>query len=133
MGAINLVATMDGIHDTLISGGVTKRAYAYPVDAAVVPCAIVGYPTSLTFDMTFQRGSDTAVFPIWFLVGKVAQLASRKALSAILTGATGIKDKLDGTLGGVVQAARVTDCTVETVQLGAISYLAARFDLEVMT
>jgi hypothetical protein len=44
---------------------------------------------------------------------------------------TGIKDALDGTLGGAVQTARVTDCQVEKLPIGAVEYIAAKFMIEV--
>jgi hypothetical protein len=133
MAKIDLDATMDAIAARIEAAGVTERAYSWPSASVSIPCAIVGYPTRIEFDLTFQDGSDELVFPIWFLVGKVSDKAARKKLSDILRGATGIKDALDGNLGGVVQTARVTDGTIETVSVSAIDYLSARFDLEVAT
>jgi len=135
MGAIDLDAVMEAIATELKNDGVTKRAYGYPAEEVEVPCAVVGYPLpgTLRFDMTFGRGADQATFPVWFLVGRVSTRAARKALADIIAGATGIKDALDGNLGGTVQTARVTECTVETVAIGSVSFLSARFDVEVAT
>jgi hypothetical protein len=133
MAAIDLDAVMDAIANELEADGVTQRTYAWPADSISVPCAVVGYPTRLDFDASFQRASDEAVFPIWFIVGAVAEKAARKALSDVITGATGIKNSLDGNLAGAVQTARVTDCVIETIDVGGVPYLSARFDLEVLS
>jgi hypothetical protein len=122
---------MDGIKATLESEGVTKRAYEWPTESVNPPCAVVGYPTTLEFDTVFQRGGDRAVIPVWILVGKVSDRTARDELSTLITGATGVKDALDGDLGGACQTARVTDCTVETVAIAGVNYLSARFDVEV--
>lgn len=126
----NLAAIMDAIAVQLLT--VTDRAYAWPVPDANVPCAVVGYPTNIDFDMTMGRGADEATFPVFFLVGATVDLAARDALSVIINGASGIKEALDGTLGGVVDSARVTDCKVEIVNVGAIPFLSAVFTLEVV-
>lgn len=133
MSAIVLKTVMDAIGTTLTAGGVSKRVFPYPVEQAEVPCAIVGYPETIEFDTVYARGSDSATFPIWLLVGVVAGKASRDALSDIITGAAAVKNVLDGTLGGVVQTARVIECQPDRVTLDAVTYLAARFDLEVLS
>jgi hypothetical protein len=131
MSAIDIGAIMDGIAEAAEDGDVTTRVYAWPTESIAPPCAIVGYPTDLQFDATFGRGSDKAVFPLWVVVGKVADRTARDALSGLITGATGVKDAIDGTLGGACQTARVSDCQVELLAIGGISYLSARFDIEV--
>lgn len=131
MAALQLAATMQAIADTIVSEGVTTRAYAWPSGQIQPPCAIVGYPEQIDFDATFGRGSDRAVFPVWMVCGNVSDRTARDVLSGYITGATGIKDALDGNLGGAVQTARVTDCQVEKTTIGAVEYISARFDIEV--
>lgn len=133
MAAIDLSVIMDAIAQRIKDANVTPRAYPWPVGNITVPCAVVGYPTKLDFDMTFKRGGDEANFPIYFIVGKSGDLSSRDALSNIITGATSIKDNLDGNLGGAVQSARVTNCQVEEVAVAGVDYLAAVFTLEVLS
>jgi hypothetical protein len=133
VAAINLAAVMDAIKNTAVSQGVIARAYEYPIPDPTPPCLIVGWPTKLDFDLTFKRGADEATFPVWFLVSKVMDRQARNALSAIITGATGIKDKLDGNLGGVVQSATVVNCKVTALTITGIDYLAAEFEMDVIT
>jgi len=134
MSEIDLGVTMDALAAKLEDGGVSKRIYAWPVDSVAPPAVVIGYPTALDFDVTFGRGSDRAVFPIYFVAGRISDRTTRDALSVIVTGANSIKTALDGplssTLGGTV---RVTDCQVQEVTVGSISLLAAVFSTEVVT
>lgn len=131
MARIEISTVMDAIATAITEAELAPRAYGWPVESASVPCAVVGYPTDLDFDMTFQDGSDRAVFPIYFLVGKGTDASARDALSAVIAGATNIKNTLDGDVGGTVQTARVTDCRVEEVSVASVPYLSATFMIEV--
>lgn len=134
MSAIDLAGTMDALA-AKVPAAASYRVHAWPMESITPPCVVVGYPKSIDFDTTFGRGSDTAVFPVWFIVGKIATKQSRDALSEIITGAAGIKDALDGalTVGATTADVRVTDCTPEEVTVAATTYMAARFDCEVVT
>lgn len=131
MSAIDLAAIMDAITDTLTTGGRTENMYPYPAESIETPAVIVGYPPSIDFDVTFTRGSDRATFPVWFVVGRNEGRDARDALSAIIAGANSIKAILDGTLGGAVQTARVTDCKPDFIEVAGVPYLAAAFNVEV--
>jgi hypothetical protein len=136
MAAIALAATMDALAAKLVAGPVAGgRVFAWPEEGVVPPCIVIGYPESIDFDMTFGRGSDKATFPVYFLVGKVTGKASRDKLSAVVTGATAVKNVLDGplTVGANVASVRVVDCRPDTLIVGATEYLAGRFDTEVIT
>lgn len=132
MAVINLSSVMDAIADAVVPT-VTKRAYAWPVDSITVPCVVVGYPEELDFDMTFVRGSDRAVFPVYFVVGRATDRVARDQLSAVISGASGIKEVLDTSLSEVAQASRTTDCKITTMSVAGVEYIAAVFSLEVYT
>ena len=131
MSPINVSLVMQAIADELVSAGVVENAYGWPVKQARPVCAIVGYPDALEFDATFGRGSDKATFPVYIVCGAVHDQSTRDVISGYITGATGVKDALDGDLSGAVQTARVTDCTIDTLTLAGVEYLAARFLIEV--
>lgn len=133
MAAIDVGAVMQAIADTAQTAGVTTRVYAWPNDAASVPALIVGYPDKLDFDTTYQRGADRAEFPVWIICGRATERTTRDVLSALITGETGVKNALDGDLGGAVQTARVTACSIETVTLAGQEYLSAKFSVDVLT
>src|SRR5437660_12426001 len=111
---------MDGIAAYAVAQGVTSKAYGWPVPDPQPPCLIVEYPR-ITFDMTFKRGADEMTFPLWFVCGRSNDKAARDVLSGIITGATGIKDKLDGAQGGTyLQTARVVDCAISAYTIGGV-------------
>lgn len=130
MAELNMSATMDAIAATALASGLIKRAYQ-PGEAVQPPCLLVDYPSSIDFDATFGRGSDKATFPFFVCCGKASERTARDVLSAYIAGATGMKDALDGNLGGVVQTARVTDCQINTMTIAGVEYIGARFELEV--
>lgn len=131
MAAINLAATMQAAADRLLAAAVVTRAYGWPAGAVQPPCALVGYPEQLDFDATFRRGSDMAVIPVWIIAGATHDRTTRDVLSAYIgDGARSVKVALEPNLGGAVQTARVTDCQIEKVTIGAVDYMAARFDVE---
>jgi hypothetical protein len=135
MSALALAATMDALAAKFVSAGVVANAYAYPAETIQPVCAIVGYP-EIDFDLTMGRGGDTARFPVYVVVGRVREKAARDPLSALITGAAGTKNALDGTLtysGTTYGDARVTDCRIETLTVAGVEYLCATFDVEVYT
>lgn len=135
--SFDLSTTMDGIAAYAISSGVCTRAYGYPEPNPEPPCFVVDYPSKLDFDYTFHTlttvGVIEATFPLYFLVSHVLEKDARDALSLIISGATGIKNLLDGSMGGTfLQTARVVDCKIVNKMFGGVPYLAAQFDLDVI-
>lgn len=115
----------------------TQRAQAWPAESVQPPQVVVGYPESIDFDVTFgkaaTRGADKATIPLYFVLGAVTARTTRDALSALLADATGIKALIeDYDSDGAWQTVRVTDCRPEAIKIGAVEYLAGRFDCEVI-
>lgn len=134
MAEFDLATVMDAIAAKLIADGVTTNAYGYPTAQMTVPCAVVGWPTNINFDMTFKRGADTIEFPIFFLVGGMLEKNARNGLSKVITGAIGIKKSLDSNLSGAISSGHVKDCVVETFTMAdGTEYLAAKFTFEAIT
>lgn len=135
MSALVISTVMEAIATTLRAGGVTKRVFAYPVEQAEVPWAIVGYPDDIveqTFHTDATRGADKATFPITIAVGSITGQASRDALSSFLTYPI-LRTALDGTLGGVVQYAHVVGIHPQRITFDGAELLSAVVDLEVMS
>lgn len=127
----NLGAVMDAIAQAIVDSGATERAYPWPAESISPPCAVVAYPTDIEFDVTYNRGADRCVIPVYFITGRVVERSARDTLAGIITGATGIKEALDGDLDGTVQTLRVMDMRIMNVQVSGIDYLAAQFNAEV--
>lgn len=131
---MRLAEIMDAINDTALLAGVVDRGYEWPTLDVNPPCLVVGYPTDVIYDVTMQRGSDRARFPVWIVCGKADARSSRDAVAVYLSdGAQSVKTALDGNLGGVVQSCRVTTTTFENVTIGGVDYIAAAFELDVLT
>ena len=129
---MDMGAIMDAIADALITS-VTKRAYSWPTESITAPCAVVGYPTTIDFDYTFDRGSDRLIFPVYFVAGKASDRNTRDELSSIVDGATGVKDALDGNLSGAVNTCTVTNGDITQITVGNIGYIAVEFTVEIIT
>lgn len=129
-----LPAVMDGLGAAL--GTLFARVFDYPPDSVSPPAAIVGYPTVWSYDATYRRGRDTAVFPVTVVVGKVSDRASRDVLAPYVTGdgASSVKVAIeaDRTLGGAAGSCSVRGAEFATVTIAAVEYLAASFDVEVI-
>jgi hypothetical protein len=111
----------------------SSQVYPWPVDGITVPAIVVGYPDSMTFDLTFGRGGDSLVLPLWFVIGQgqTSTKDVRDQLSTVIGAAPSIKSTLDGDYAwGTV---RVADVKIEGVTSGGISYIAALFNLDIMT
>lgn len=131
--ALDLNAAMDAIGATLktIPG---LRVYDYPPDAIAVPAAVVAFPDAVEYDRTYRAGSDSAVFTVHIVVGKMSDRASRDAVGAYVGRAgPSVKTTLeaDPTLGGAIQTLRAERAQLVTMTVGGVEYLAASFDVEV--
>ncbi len=122
-----MCAIGDALKDANVANG---RVFCYPPDSIAAPATVVGYPNTIDFDSTMMRGADRLEIPVYFLTGKTSEPAAQAAIAAVITGATGVKDVLDGNLGGVVQTLRVQQMRVINVELAGVSYLSAVFTVE---
>jgi hypothetical protein len=132
----NLSTVMDGIAAYAVAQGVIVNAYGYPRADPVTPAMLVGYPTHCKFNYTFHgagtAGATELTFPLWFLVSRVLDKTARDALSGMITGLTGIKDKMDAMTGSGVNYADISDMKIEAVDVAGVTYLAAVFDYDVV-
>jgi hypothetical protein len=106
------------------------RVYAFPADNVPAPAAVVGYPESLTFDVTMGRGVDMMTLPIFVLVGRVTDRTSRDALGAYCdgSGASSIKQVLQaGKPWTAMSSVRVASIEFTVVTVAGIDYLTAVF------
>lgn len=131
---MNVAQVMTGIKTRLdtITG---LRAFAYAPDNLAPPAAIIGLPTEYRFDLTYGRGSDSAIFPVTVVVGKVSDRASQVALAEYLdgSGAKSVKAAVEAAgVGGGADSVRVTGAEIATVTVASVEYLAATFSLEVV-
>jgi hypothetical protein len=123
-----LAEIMDGL--ALLAAPISNNNYAFPPMSVTVPCVVVGYPTDIQYDETMDRGADRFELPVWFLVGQAGTLEVRNAVFDVLTDVASIKGLYDGnhSFGSV----RVTEAVIEEVAVGPLTYLGAKFTVEVI-
>lgn len=129
MSAIDISDVMDGLASSCAS--LMTSTYAWPVDAISVPCALVDFPSSVELGVTFGRGGDHAVFPVWLVVGRTAGKDGRDALSALIAGGSDIYAAIEG--AHAWGDADVTSADVGKLTVGAIEYLGLRLTVDVRT
>ena len=112
--------------------------YAFVPDSIEPPTAVVGVMSSLEYDSTMARGSDTYNIPIYMYVSRVDAELSQDSLDSYLdgSGSTSVKSAIEGdtTLGGVVSSARVVEASNYGVYtVNSIDYLGVEFSVEIIT
>lgn len=124
------MGTLSEIMDGLAALIDTPNSYAYPVESISVPCTVVGYPTEVIFDLTYNRGGDKITLPVWYILGRSGSKDARDALSDAMTGVGSLKEALDGahSFGDV----RCTDASVEEITVAAVTYIAIKVKVEVI-
>lgn len=135
--ALDLGAAMDAIGTALdtIDG---LRVADYAAQSVNPPQAIVTLPEQpVEYDVVMGRGADRAVIPVTVLVGAVSDRVSRSNIAQYIsgTGAKSVKTAVEANgsnLGGAAQTVRVMTARVDIVTIGAVEYLGASFDVEVI-
>ena len=123
--------TLSDVMDGLAELTGMDNAYAWPVESISVPCALVDFPETVTFGLTFGTGKDTFLVPVWHIVGNVSAKAARNAMSDALTGVGSFKQKLEGSQS-FADSVRVRDAEIGKVTVGAVTYIGIKFSTEVI-
>lgn len=112
--AANLTNVMDeiGVRLATITG---LRVFDFPPKSAQPPFAFVDMPESITYDNTFQRGSDVTVFKVYVAVGDVVDRSVRDALALYAAGA-GTKS-----IKAAVEASTVYTLMVRSADFGHVT------------
>lgn len=132
----DIAAIIDGLSDNL--GTISKlRVQPEILDTVPIPCAIVGPPSSVTYDETMARGADSYTFTVRVLVARASERAAQRALFGYTsgTGTQSIKAAIesDKTLGGSADTVRVTSAgNLGIYSYGDADYLGAEFTVEVI-
>jgi len=135
---VDLAGIMDALAGVALTGLPVTSKYAWPQESVLPPAWIIGYD-NIAFDLTFGRGADTVTIPCYYVVGSVTTKAARDKLSVVIGGANAVKEAIEAVdaLNGrgatpVADSTWVKTCTPDTVTIGAVPMLAARFDVEVV-
>lgn len=112
--------------------------FSFVPDSIEPPTAVVGVMSSVDYDSTMSRGSDSYEIPLYLYVSRVDAELSQDSLDEFLagSGSSSIKQAIEGdsTLGGVVSSARVVEASNYGVYtINSIDYLGVEFSVEIIT
>jgi hypothetical protein len=101
------------------------------------PVAII-QPSSIEFDLTFQRGLDQYNFVVTVIVGRASERQAQRLLDLYCagTGTSSVKLAIESnrTLTGLIQDLRVVSMrNYGQISIAEQTYLAAEFDVVVYT
>lgn len=109
------------------------RVYDTIPENLVPPGLIVGQ-LSITWDLVFARGADSATVDLILVAGRMSDRAAQDYLDSLLTpsGNTSIKAKVeaDQTLGGTVTSVRCVRAEPIPVSSSGVEMLAYRYSVE---
>ncbi len=127
------LAIRDAIADALATTGL--HAYKGYRDQVDTPCAVVGIPTEVSYDDTFNPEDSTPVFKVRVLVGRHDEQVSEERLADYLKPSE-LKAAIeaDPTLDGTADTVQVTSATgIGLYTYGEINYLGAELNITVTT
>ncbi|MGA5306515.1 hypothetical protein [Micromonospora taraxaci] len=100
------------------------------------PFALIPLPDGegITYDLTYGRGGDRIPdWPVLVLIDRPARPESRRAIAAYATGsgATSVKEAIEGHTYTACDPPRVASCEFDVVSYAGTDYLAAMFHLDI--
>lgn len=109
------------------------RAYAFPPDALTPPTAIIGYPESIAFDGTFNRGMDRMTVPVYLVLDRNWDRATAQGFSDYTAGAgaSSFKQLLETGPHTAFSTARVMSCSFSVISVAGVEYWAATFMVDI--
>lgn len=130
---MNLADVMDDVGAALsaIDG---LRVFAYSADSVVAPAAIVGWPDPLEYDNAMARGADRQTVPLWVMVGRLDARTTRTRMAVYLDGSgpASVKAAIEAHVYTACDSVRVTTAEVDAYIVGAVEYLGAKFELDII-
>jgi hypothetical protein len=106
------------------------RVYDTVPDGLIPPALVIGQ-LSITWDLVFARGADSAEVDLILIAGRMSDRAAQDYLDSFLTatGANSIKTKIeaDQTLDGSVSSVRVVSATPISLTVAGVEMLAYRY------
>lgn len=105
-----------------------------PVDSITTPAAMVGYPDTIQYDVTYGRGADRMTIPLYVVVAKVSDAAAADQLDKFAdgTGTDSVKQVLESGTYTAFDFVVVTSVEFQVITVQAVDYLAAIFNLDIV-
>jgi hypothetical protein len=118
-----MAVVMDGLAALITT---VPNVYAWPVESVTVPCVLVDYPVQ-DLDLVMGGAADTWDVPVLYIVGTSSTKDARDNLSATVPI---LRAALNG--GHAFGDVRVTKAEIIPVTVGAVTYLGAKLNCEVI-
>lgn len=130
---MNLASVMDELAEA-IEANTGLRVSAYPADRVTPPAATIGYPTSITYDTTMSRGSDSFMIPILVIIGRSDVRTGRDVLAQYAngSGAESLKAGLESHEYTACDEVRVESADFGTVTIAGVEYLSGIWNVHVI-
>lgn len=125
---------LDEVYDALnaaLKAAGFSRVYLYWPDSVTPPVAVLGAPLSGSYHRTFQNGLSDVETSVWVLVGRADVRSAMAKVNDVILGDKSVRDALEGYETDAWGALNVSAWEVETVEIGNIQYLAAKFTVTV--
>lgn len=131
-------AIRDGLKTNIQTISATLEVYDTVPGQIVVPCAVIGVPKEIVYDLAIGRGADRWIIPVRVHVQLSDYATAQDDLDAYLDSKSGSSIKTavesDKTLSGVAASVRVTDMDeYGEYTYGNTVYLGAGWLVEVIT
>ena len=129
----DLGAVMDDLGEALKTIE-NLRVFTYFPGSISPPTAIVDFPESIAYDLTFGRGSDRMTFTVYLVVGESDARTTRDRLAQYTngTGSNSVKQAIESYSPEAYSSARVTSVDFGAWTVAAVRYLAASFTVDVI-
>ena len=125
MNVFDVAEELAGVIDDITG----LRVYPFPPDALATPCAIIGYPDTIDFDLTMRRGGDMLTLPVYLVVDRSWDRASAEQFAGYTdsAGSQSIKQKIESATGTDYGAARVASVSFSVISVAGLEYWVATF------
>lgn len=109
------------------------RVYPYPPDQLAAPAAVVGYPQTITFDLSAGRGQDMITVPVYVVIDRTWDRASAEQFANLTagSGSNSIKQVLQTKPHTAFATCRVRSVDFSVISVAGIEYWVATFLVDV--
>lgn len=110
------------------------QVFAHEPGSITPPSAVVGWPERIDFDAAFNRGADRASWELFVFVRQADLRAASENLAPYISGAgpSSVKERIESHEPAAYDSARVQSVEVDGYVYAGVTYLGARFTVDVI-
>ena len=109
------------------------RVYPFPPDNLASPAAVVGFPETIQYDVSAQRGVDRMVIPVYVVIDRTWDRSSADQFANLTagTGANSVKQAIQTRPHTSFSTARVRSVDRSVISVAGVEYWAATFLVDI--